>query len=183
MATSASIIKHTQQWLTQVVIGLNLCPFAAKPHKNNQVRIKVSQAENLDALLHVIQDELNVLINTSIEDVDTTLIIEPNLLNDFYEYNDFLDNADRLLNDMNLEGIFQIASFHPQYCFAGVPSHAKENLTNRAPYPLFHIIREESMNKAVDHHPDVDAIPERNIKLMNSLNADEIEKLFPYLAR
>jgi hypothetical protein len=106
----------------------------------------------------------------------------PLLLSDFYQYNDFLDLVDQLIDEHNWSGIFQVASFHPDYCFAGVPKHSPENLTNRAPYPIFHIIREESMAKAIDHYPDTETIPERNIELMNTLSDEQIKLLFPHLS-
>jgi len=152
------IIDDINQWLDEVVIGLNLCPFAAKPRREKRVRIAISHATDEEALLNDLQAEL-----------------------EFEDYNDFLDAVDLWVEQFGWEGELQVASFHPQYQFADTEADEPGNLTNRSPWPMLHIIREESLEQAVDHYPDVEGIPERNIKRMEALSKDEKRKLFPYL--
>jgi hypothetical protein len=143
---------------------------------NNRVRFAVSGATNEDELLNALQAELKLLgANTSIE---TTLLIHPEVLSNFADYNQFLEAADSLLRHLELEGIYQIASFHPDYQFGGTEPNDVENFTNRAPYPLLHILREESLERAIAEYPDVEQIPERNIKLMNSMGEEQLRRLW-----
>ncbi|GAB6260557.1 DUF1415 domain-containing protein [Photobacterium sp. 53610] len=176
-----SYLLKVEQWLDDVVIGLNLCPFAAKPRRNEQIRIAVYETDSLEALLEGIYQEIKRLDDTPACDLDTSLVVCPNLLQDFDEYNQFLDMVEALISQCGKEGIYQVASFHPDYCFYGAAPDDAENLTNRAPYPIFHLIREDSMEKVLAHYPDPDAIPERNIEKMNALTDEEIRRLFPYL--
>lgn len=176
-----TIKSQIQTWLEKVVIGLNLCPFAKRPYKQNQVHIVISSANNDDQLLSELSAEINSLISTPITEKETSIIVVSNHLLDFYEYNDFLDSADYLLKKNNWQGQFQIASFHPDYQFSGTKPDDSENLTNRSPYPLLHILRESSLDKAVDSHPNVDQIPDDNINKMNQLTKTEIAELFAYL--
>lgn len=176
-----SIISEVETWLDDVVIGLNLCPFAAIPRKNDQVRFTVSQALTEEVLLADLHAELTLMEKTPAAEVETSLIIVPDMLAKFDDYNQFLDLADALLESFEWEGIFQIASFHPDYCFAETEPNSTENLTNRAPYPILHIIREESLEKALEKMTSPDEIYKRNIQTMSELSAEKIKTLFPYL--
>ena len=175
------IIDDVNQWLDEVVIGLNLCPFAAKPQREKRVRIAISHATDEEALLNDLQAELERLSDTPATELETTLLAIPDMLEDFADYNDFLDAVDLWVEQFGWEGELQVASFHPQYQFADTEAGDPGNLTNRSPWPLLHIIREESLEKAIEHYPDVDAIPERNIARMKALGPEERKRLFPYL--
>lgn len=175
------IIDDVRQWLDEVVIGQQLCPFAAKPRDENRVRIALSHATDEEALLKDLQAELERLSDTPAAELETTLLAIPDLLEDFEDYNDFLDLVDMWLEQFGWEGEMQVASFHPHYQFADTEADDAGNLTNRSPWPLLHIIREESLEQALEHFPDAEAIPERNIKRMRALSAEERQRLFPYL--
>lgn len=178
-----TIIQEVDHWLNQVVIGLNLCPFAAKPQRNQQIKIYVSEARDEEALLRDIYDQLLELDTKEPQELETTLVIVPNLLHDFVDYNFYIDWVEALIRQQDWEGVFQVATFHPDYCFAGTDPEDDENLTNRSPYPIFHLIREESMEKVLKHYPNPEAIPETNIARVSSLSAQERKQLFPYLFR
>ncbi|MCA0937095.1 DUF1415 family protein [Vibrio alginolyticus] len=178
-----AIAQQVDQWLNDVVIGLNLCPFAAKPQRNKQIKILVSEASEEEALLEDILLQLIELNNTAPETLETTLVVVPNMLNDFWDYNLFIDWVEGLIKQQDWEGIFQVATFHPNYCFGGAEPEDDENLTNRSPYPVFHLIREESMEKVLKHYPDPESIPDTNIARVSALSEEERKKLFPYLFR
>ena len=175
------IEQTVQQWLNDVVIGLNLCPFAAKPQRNKQIKIHVSSDKTENDLLESIYLQLKELDETPPQELETTLVVAPYLLEDFDDYNQFLDLVEGLVVQLGKSGIYQIASFHPDYCFYGTEPEDAENLTNRSPYPIFHLIREESMEKVLKHYPDPEAIPERNIDCVENLTPEQIKQLFPYL--
>ncbi|MDN3610150.1 DUF1415 domain-containing protein [Vibrio ostreicida] len=180
--TSAkTITQHVDQWLDNVVIGLNLCPFAAKPRRKKQVKIYVSDAQKEEGLLEDLLTQLLELESKSAEELETTLVVVPNMLSDFYDYNLFIDWIEALIKRQGWEGVYQLATFHPQYCFGGAEPEDAENLTNRSPYPIFHLIREESMEKVLKHHPDPESIPDTNIKTVENLTQTDLAKLFPYL--
>ncbi|GLR03909.1 DUF1415 domain-containing protein [Vibrio hyugaensis] len=178
-----AITQQVDQWLNDVVIGLNLCPFAAKPQRNKQIKIFVSEASQEEALLEDILLQLIELSNTEPEKLETTLVVVPNMLQDFWDYNFFIDWVEGLIKQQDWEGIFQVATFHPDYCFGGSEPEDDENLTNRSPYPVFHLIREESMEKVLKHYPDPESIPDTNIARVSALSEEERKKLFPYLFR
>ncbi|EKO3847599.1 DUF1415 domain-containing protein [Vibrio harveyi] len=178
-----AITEQVDQWLNDVVIGLNLCPFAAKPQRNKQIKIFVSEASQEEALLEDILLQLIELSNTETEKLETTLVVVPNMLQDFWDYNFFIDWVEGLIKQQDWEGIFQVATFHPDYCFGGAEPEDDENLTNRSPYPVFHLIREESMEKVLKHYPDPESIPDTNIARVSALSEEERKKLFPYLFR
>ncbi|HDM8169467.1 TPA: DUF1415 domain-containing protein [Vibrio harveyi] len=178
-----AITEQVDQWLNDVVIGLNLCPFAAKPQRNKQIKIFVSEASQEEALLEDILLQLIELSNTEPEKLETTLVVVPNMLQDFWDYNFFIDWVEGLIKQQDWEGIFQVATFHPDYCFGGAEPEDDENLTNRSPYPVFHLIREESMEKVLKHYPDPESIPDTNIARVSALSEEERQKLFPYLFR
>ena len=178
------IEKAVDNWLDQVVIGLNLCPFAAFPRKNQKIRLKVSQAHDHESLLADIQEEIMYLDGQTIDKLETTLVIVPYMLQDFYDYNDALGLVEAMLEEMGWEGHYQVASFHPDYQFAETEADDAENLTNRAPYPIFHLLRERSVEKAIEtYEGDVADIPEINIEKVCSLTADERHRLFPHLKK
>ncbi|MGR4019866.1 DUF1415 domain-containing protein [Vibrio harveyi] len=178
-----AITEQVDQWLNDVVIGLNLCPFAAKPQRNKQIKIFVSEASQEETLLEDILLQLIELSNTEPEKLETTLVVVPNMLQDFWDYNFFIDWVEGLIKQQDWEGIFQVATFHPDYCFGGAEPEDDENLTNRSPYPVFHLIREESMEKVLKHYPDPESIPDTNIARVSALSVEERKKLFPYLFR
>ncbi len=178
-----AITQQVDQWLNDVVIGLNLCPFAAKPQRNKQIKIFVSEATQEEALLEDILLQLIELSTTEPEKLETTLVVVPNMLQDFWDYNFCIDWVEGLIKQQDWEGIFQVATFHPDYCFGGAAPEDDENLTNRSPYPIFHLIREESMEKVLKHYPDPESIPDTNIARVSALSEDERKKLFPYLFR
>lgn len=178
-----AITQQVDQWLNDVVIGLNLCPFAAKPQRNKQIKIFVSEESQEEALLEDILLQLIELSNTEPEKLETTLVVVPNMLDDFWDYNLFIDWVEGLIKQQDWEGIFQVATFHPDYCFGGAEPEDDENLTNRSPYPIFHLIREESMEKVLKHYPDPESIPDTNIARVSALSEEERKTLFPYLFR
>lgn len=177
----STITEHVNQWLNDVVIGLNLCPFATKPQRNQQIKIFVSQASREEALLQDILDQLLELDTKEAQELETTLVVVPNMLDDFMDYNFFIDWVEALIRQQDWEGIFQVATFHPHYCFAGTCPEDDENLTNRSPYPIFHLIREQSMERVLKHYPNPEAIPEINIQRVSQLSPAERKALFPYL--
>lgn len=170
--TDAQVEADIRRWLERAVIGLNLCPFAKAVYAKAQVRIVISDASTASALLEQLGEELVLLRDTPATQTDTTLLVHPQVLGDFLDYNDFLDTADALVEALQLEGVLQVASFHPDYQFAGTAPDDAENLTNRAPYPCLHLLREDSVARAVAAYPEPDSIIERNIKTMQALGAE-----------
>ncbi|HEY0505737.1 MAG TPA: DUF1415 domain-containing protein [Lysobacter sp.] len=170
-------IAATRRWLERAVIGLNLCPFAKAVYVKRQVRFVLSEAETPDALLEELAAELSLLAATDPETVDTTLLVHPRVLADFLEYNDFLDRADAAIAALGLEGEIQVASFHPDYRFAGTADDDIGNFTNRSPFPTLHLLREASIDRAVAAFPDPDAIVQRNIQTLEKLGREGWEQL------
>lgn len=163
MSTADIYIQHTRQWIQQVVIGLNLCPFAAKPVKENKVRFFVEETASMAVCLDTLANECRLLDHDP--SVETTLLILPHCATHFDDFLHLLDLSERRLRKLKYEGIYQVASFHPDYCFAGEAEHDAANYTNRSPYPMLHLLREDSLEEAIRHHPDPEGIPERNIRL------------------
>ncbi|HEX5687015.1 MAG TPA: DUF1415 domain-containing protein [Ideonella sp.] len=178
-ASTPDPIAATRDWLDKAVIGLNLCPFAKSVQAKGQVRYVLSPATTTDALLAELEHELQHLAMVDPEQTDTTLIIHPQVLHDFLDFNDFLGIADDLLERLGLEGTLQIASFHPQFQFAGTDADDISNYTNRSPCPTLHLLREASIDRAVEAFPDAEAIYERNIETMERLGHEGWEALFP----
>jgi len=176
-ADDDQIIAATQNWLEKAVIGLNLCPFAKAVHVKKQVRFVVSSATGPEQLLEELMNELQRLSDTPAEEVDTTLLIHPFVLTDFLDYNEFLDVADAAVEDMQLDGELQVASFHPDYQFADTDVHDIGNYTNRAPYPILHLLREDSIERAVEAFPEAEQIFEKNIETLEQLGHDGWDKL------
>jgi hypothetical protein len=163
------ILANTRHWLARAVIGLNLCPFAKAVHVKNQIRYAISEATNLEGVLADLEAELKTLADAHASEIDTTLLIIPHALADFPDYNDCLFFADRMLKQLRLEGELQIASFHPHYQFEDSGADDIENYTNRAPYPILHLLREASIERAVDAFPDAAQIYERNQQTLRRL--------------
>ncbi len=159
--TDSSIIAQTTQWINSVVIGCNFCPFAAKAVLRKSIRYVVLPEVTLESSLEAVMEELRYLDRA--EDIETTLIIFPNHFADFEEYLDLAELAEDLSVEQDYEGVYQIASFHPDYCFAEAEANDPANYTNRSPYPMLHLLREDSITKALDHFIDPEGIPERNI--------------------
>jgi len=165
-------IAQTRAWVERAVIGLNLCPFAKGPQVKGQVRYAESQATTTEALLVDLLDELGRLAEAPVDRIETTLLVHPQVLGEFADYNDFLDLAEGALAELGLEGVIQIASFHPQYQFAGSAPDDVDNNSNRSPWPTLHLIREDSIDRAVAAFPEADAIYEANIATMQKLGAE-----------
>jgi hypothetical protein len=159
-----------RRWVEDVVVDLNLCPFAKRELLAERVRFDVTDASTETELLEVLASELDRLVSTPA--IETTLIIHPHVLSDFLQYNQFLDIADRLLVQLKLEGVIQIASFHPDYQFADTQPDDPENFTNRSPFPILHLLREDSLEKAIANTADIDQVPIRNIATMQRLGAE-----------
>jgi hypothetical protein len=170
--SNETIIAATQDWLEKAVIGLNLCPFAKAVHVKKQIRYVVSAATTEDVLFAELVDELRTLQATNPEEIDTTLLIHPYVLTDFLDYNDFLDAVDVATAEPEFNDAFQVASLHPQYQFSGTDVDDIENFSNRSPYPTLHLLRETSVDRAVDAFPDADRIPDANIEMLKKLGRE-----------
>lgn len=175
MMGSERVIDSVRKWVESFVVEFNFCPFVKRELVNNRIRFAVTVAATEEQLLIALQTELELLNND--ESIETTLLIHPHVLQNFYYYNEFLSVADSLLVEMNLEGVYQIASFHPDYQFGGTDPGDVENYTNRSPYPMLHLLREDSLEKAIANYPDVDQIPTRNIELLNRLGSDKVKMI------
>lgn len=174
-------LNKVHDWIKDVVIGLNFCPFARKPFEEKRVSIVITHASEDDAILEVVLAELIRLENTSSEQLETTLIVLPDAYPDFLAFNSLLYVLNDVLEMEGLAGTFQIASFHPQYQFAGTQPEDRENLTNRAPFPILHLLREDSVEQVLEKHPDPDGIPEANIQRLNQLSESQLKAYFSYL--
>lgn len=166
------VVEDTRRWLEKAVIGLNLCPFAKAVHVKNQVHYVVSEATDARGVAEQLQEELEALAEISPEKRDTTLLIVPHALQDFLDFNDFLELADDLIEAMDLGGILQVASFHPQFQFEGTDVDDVTNCTNRSPYPTLHLLREDSIDKAVEAFPEAEAIYETNMQTLEKLGIE-----------
>jgi len=172
------IIAATSRWLEKSVIGLNLCPFAESVYRGGRVRFRVSEQRSASALLEDLRSELTHLNEADPRRCETTLLIHPWVLADFIEYNDFLEVCEATVAELGLEGELQVASFHPQYQFAGTQSGDIENYTNRSPYPMLHLLREASIERAVAALPDTDEIYLRNIRTLRGLGHEGWRRLW-----
>ena len=169
MVDDKTVMADTVAWLERAVIGLNLCPFAKSVHVKGQVHYAVSRATSESDLLADLVSELKALLAFDAKSRDTTLFIVPDYLQDFLDFNDFLDVADQALVDLDLDGVLQIASLHPDYQFAGTRPDDVTNFTNRAPYPTLHLLREDSIDRAVDAFPNPESIFDTNMQTMQAL--------------
>lgn len=172
---SSEAIAATRHWVEALVVGESLCPFAGRELENERVRFTVTDARDEETLLEALKEEMDRL--DADPAIETTLLIHPHALADFLDYNDFLSLADALLAQAGREGVYQVASFHPGYRFADSAEDDAENYTNRSPYPMLHLLREASVERAIDGHPDIDAVPSRNIGRMNELGRDHLQAL------
>jgi hypothetical protein len=172
------VIEGTRRWIASIVLGLNLCPFARRVFEADKIRYVVSEATDELTLLNHLAAELKALALSPIAAVETTLLIHPRALGDFLDYNDFLGVGERLARDLGLRDTIQIASFHPEYQFAGTDADAVENYTNRSPYPMLHLLREESISEVASDPNELLEIPRRNIETLRKLGKKAIlEKL------
>ena len=172
-----------RKWVEQAVLGLNLCPFAGEHWHAGRVRLTVTAAATEQVLLEDLYAELAILEATDSKKLETTVLIVPKLLHDFSDYNQFLDLADALIAKHGWAGRFQIASFHPRYQFAGTKPDDPENLTNRSPYPLLHLLRENTVTRALAEHPNPDQIPSANIATLRSLSEERRQEIFGFPPR
>lgn len=168
-AATAAVWAQTQHWLEKVVLGLDLCPFARTPIQQGRLRHRVEWTTDPDVLSTTLVEELTLLEHHAPAVLETTLLIHPHCLNDFLEYNDYLEFVDEILEKLNWVGIFQVASFHPHYQFADLPATAIEHHTNRSPYPMLHLLREDSVRWAVAHYAGIEDLPERNQDRLRAL--------------
>ncbi len=171
-AWEAEVLAQTQHWLLAAVIGLNLCPFAKAVVVKQRVRYRITDAHEPEAVLALLRDELLHLQAADPAALDTTLLIAPNVLPDFFEFNQFLAECDEVLDALDLVGELQVADFHPRYQFGGTQPDDMGNCTNRAPYPILHLLRESSIDEAVAAFPDAATIFERNIQVLNDLGPE-----------
>ncbi len=174
---AAAVIRHTRAWVERAVVGLNLCPFAKAPLVKGQIHFSVCETDDPRVLLDVLCAEMAALARSDPLERETTLLIHPNVLEDFDAFNDFLDAADAALEDLGLDGVLQVASFHPHYRFTGSAADDLGNATNRAPYPTLHLLREASVERAVAAFPEAEAIFEANIATFEALGADAWSQL------
>ncbi len=172
---SAAISDEVRHWLETIVIGLNLCPFAQRELGRDSIRFAVSEANAEPELLQDLSDELTLLSED--RSIETTLLIHPLVLQDFDHYNQFLSIADELLQEAELEGVFQIASFHPQYRFQNSQQDDAENYSNRSPYPMLHLLREASVENAISTYKNIENVPTRNIELLRTMGVAKIKDL------
>lgn len=172
----ANPIEITKNWLRTFVIGMNFCPFAKNPFEADTIRYVLIETTDIQVLGDTLVAELKHLANTPPSQVETTLLIHPNLLDIFDEYLNFLEVTEYLLEDYDLDGIIQIASFHPDYQFDGTTLEDVENFTNRSPFPMLHLLRESSVSWAVDSYADVEKVPSNNVHYLKSIGLSEIKK-------
>jgi len=172
-----AIIDCTRRWISSMVIELNLCPFAQRVFQGEKIRYMVSLANDEKTLLKELVEEMEFLVASPLTEVETTLLIHPNVLKDFFDYNDFLGDAEQLLEDLGLEGVVQIAGFHPRYQFAETEDDGVENYTNRSPYPMLHLLREESIDMVAEDPDELLEIPRRNIEILKSLGIERIQQI------
>ena len=175
---ASQALAQTQAWLEKAVIGLNLCPFAKAPHVKGQIRWVLSTATTPEALMAELVAELNFLAQANPDEVETTLLVHPQVLGDFLDFNDFVHDAEEAVARLGLEGELQVASFHPQFQFGGTEADDISNYTNRSPFPTLHLIRESSIDRAVEAFPEAEDIYERNIETMESLGHTGWQRLF-----
>ena len=167
--TDEQVLDQTRHWLEKAVIGLNLCPFAKAVYVKDQVRMVVSKARHADDLLEELDRELDLLVATPASAIDTTLLIHPTLFDDFLDFNDFLEVAEGVVDEHGLEGVIQLASFHPLFQFEGTEPDDISNYTNRAPFAILHLLREDSVERAVGSFPQAAEIFEANIATLENL--------------
>jgi uncharacterized protein len=176
-ADETAVLDDTRRWVERAVIGLGLCPFAKAVHATGRVRYVVSQARDEEALRSDLLREMRALVDADPLEIDTTLLIHPFVLTDFFEYNFFLGEAERALQALDLVGTLQVASFHPDYRFARTRPEAMRNYTNRSPYPMLHLLREDSVTRAVEAFPDPALIYEKNEATLDALGPEGLARV------
>lgn len=181
-ADHTAVAELTRRWVEQFVIAENLCPFAAPALRGQSLRIAVSEADDLDTLAASVLEELDLLQATPERELVTSVLVFSNALSDFDSYLDFAELAQELLETAGLEGTLQIATFHPQYCFAGAAVDDVSNYTNRSPFPMLHFLREDALTRVLDSYPDAEAIPQRNIEHLRALGLAHIQQLLKGIA-
>jgi hypothetical protein len=172
-----TVIEQTRRWIAEVVIGLNLCPFARRVFDGALIRYTVSEAATAEQLREALALELQALADAPSEQVETALLIHPHALADFLDYNDFAVEANDMLAEMGLEGVIQIATFHPRYQFAGTKPGDVENYTNRSPFPMLHLLREASVTAVNDDSGKLDEIPRRNVETLRRMGLAQVKAL------
>ena len=170
-----TIIQQTKNWLSNVIIQHGICPFAKREYENNRIHYEIIESADLQTQLEQLILQCEALDNDA--EIETSLIIFPSALADFEDYLDALDIASELMEKQGYEGVYQLASFHPDYCFDGADKDDASNYTNRSPYPMFHILREASIEKALKNYPDPENIPQRNIELTRKLGLEQMKNL------
>jgi len=175
-------IERTKRWIEEFVIQYNLCPFAAHPFQKGKIRYCLVESVELEdppagrtGLAKALIKEVQLLASVPSEEIETTLIIHPNILTDFLDFNYFLAVAESILEEMELDGVIQIASFHPQYQYADASPNSAANYVTRSPFPMLHLLREESVAHAIKSHSDTTQIPEENIKKMEALGLKQLK--------
>lgn len=176
MLNEEKIIAQTREWVDKIVVGHNFCPFAHKPSHNNTIRYSVCMTDQADEVAERLMSELLLLKSSDHSEVETTVLVTPQCFQCFDDYNQFLDVVDMLIEKLHLEGEIQVASFHPDYQFADLDKEDVRNYTNRSLYPMFHLILESSIEHARASYPDVDAIPENNMVLLENMGLDEAKR-------
>jgi len=169
------IIRQTESWLSSFIINYNICPFAKREHDRHSIHYAVIKSESIEQCLESVINECQRLDSNPA--IETTLVIFPNNFNQFDDFLDFLSLSESLLIDLLYEGVYQLASFHPDYCFEGEAASDPANYTNRSPYPMLHIIRELSLEKALDSYPHPEKIPERNISLTRQMGLEKLQTI------
>jgi uncharacterized protein len=177
------VIDTTKLWVERFVIGLNLCPFARHPFRTDKIKYIVFDGDNQEKLTEKLVMEINHLLETTPSVLETTLIILPDMLADFDEYLDYLEISEFILSELELEGLVQVASFHPDYQFEGTEPDDVENYTNRSPFPILHLLREDSVERAIEAFPEVGDIPAQNIETMKTLGLDHVKKMLNDITR
>ncbi|MBL7813447.1 MAG: DUF1415 domain-containing protein [Saprospiraceae bacterium] len=183
MKEQKQMIETTKLWLERFVIGLNLCPFAKHPFKNGKIRYVVFEGDDLEKLTETVLKEANELAETSPSVLETTLIILPEVLGEFEEYLEYLEMVEYIFAEVDFEGVIQVASFHPDYQFEDTEITDVENYTNRSPFPMLHLLREDSVTRAIEAYPEVGDIPEKNIQTMNDLGSTRVKQMLDEIIR
>ena len=173
---TSEALQRVHCWLERWVIGLNLCPFASYPYGQGRVRVVACESPDTDKLFEFVLDEIELLLSKSVDELETSVLIAEAALTDFDDYLEYLELLQRVVGDTGLEGVIQIASFHPDYCFADVEPDDVANFTNRSPYPLFHLIRENSLEQALAHYDQPETIPQRNVQLLRDMGLQKVRQ-------
>lgn len=170
------VTAQTMKWVKDFIVTLNVCPFAKREVEKESVRCVVVRSKKIDVALEELMSEVQWLDERP--ETETTLLVFPTMFKDFHRYLDFVETAENLMFDQGCEGVYQLATFHPDYCFSGADSDDVSNYTNRSPYPMLHILREDSLDKAIEFYGDTTGIPNQNIRKMETLGKHELDNIF-----